>query len=119
MDAYNDLYRRAKHAVDEFISSNPGQFSLHLPAEGDLPISYNLAMTTEGMVIIPRRSEGLTLRGDDNIEIGCVQLNGTVLGGTLMVKFQAECDMLRQRPEKLDAILEAIGIPRMAQTMKL
>ncbi|KAF1975562.1 Ap4A phosphorylase-like protein II [Bimuria novae-zelandiae CBS 107.79] len=111
LQTYNQLYQRAKQAIVDFISTNPGQLSLHDEAEGDLPISYNLAMTTEGMVIMPRRNEGHMLRRDDGTEIGFVQLNGTVLGGTLMVKFQEEWDVLQQHPEKLDSILEAIGLP--------
>jgi ATP adenylyltransferase len=69
-------------------------------------------MTTAGMAILPRRSEGAVLRRDDGSEIGFVALNGTTLGGTMMVKHQEEWDVLRKQPEMLDTILEAIGIPR-------
>jgi len=109
---YNRLYQLAKQAVDSFISSSPDQLTLHDASEGNLPISYNLAMTTVGMAIVPRRSEGYQLRRDDGSEIGFVQLNGTLLGGTFMVKFQEEWDVLQQEPTKLDAVLEAIGIPK-------
>lgn len=68
-------------------------------------------MTTEGMVIMPRRSEGGTLRRDDGTEVGFIALNGTTLCGTLMVKYQEEWDILRAQPEKLESILAAIGIP--------
>jgi ATP adenylyltransferase len=78
-----------------------------------------MAMTTAGIAILPRRSEGHMLRRDDGSNIGYVQLNGTALGGTLMVKYKEEWDTLRTQPQKLDAILEAIGIPRQAQTTKL
>lgn len=110
---YNDLYRMAKEAVDKFIAANSGQLSLHSVEEGHLPISYNLAMTTAGIAILPRRSEGHMLRGDNGTDFGFIQLNGTTLGGTLMVKYQEEWDVLRAQPHKLDSILEAIGIPRM------
>ncbi|KAF2438668.1 hypothetical protein P171DRAFT_458360 [Karstenula rhodostoma CBS 690.94] len=116
---YNDLYRQAKQAIDGFISTHPGQLSLHESAEGDLPISYNMAMTTKGIAIVPRRNEGHMLRRDDGTDIGFVQLNGTLLGGTLMVKFQEEWDTLRQHPKTLDDILEAIGIPKTTETTKL
>ncbi|KAJ4357275.1 bifunctional AP-4-A phosphorylase/ADP sulfurylase [Didymosphaeria variabile] len=119
LQTYNFLYQHAKQAIDGYISTHPGQLSLHESDGGDLPISYNLAMTTAGMAIIPRRSEGHMLRRDDGTDIGFVQLNGTVLGGTLMVKFQEEWDILRQHPEKLDAILEAIGLPKPTETTKL
>ncbi|KAL5383551.1 hypothetical protein DPSP01_005945 [Paraphaeosphaeria sporulosa] len=119
LSTYNRLYREAKQAIDGYISVYPGHLSLHESAHGDLPISYNLAMSTQGMAIVPRRNEGHMMRRDDGTDIGFVQLNGTVLGGTLMVKFPEEWDTLRQQPEKLDAILEAIGIPRTTETTKL
>lgn len=109
---YSELYSSAKEAVDKFIAANPEQLALHPITGGDLPISYNLAMTTAGMAILPRRSEGIMLRRDDGSEIGFVALNGTTLGGTMMVKHQEEWDLLRKEPELLDQILTAIGIPR-------
>ena len=80
-------------------------------SDGDLPISYNLAMTTTGMAILPRRSEGHVLLDNDENQSGYVQLNGTALGGTLMVKQKKEWDMLRESPLVLDEILSSIGIP--------
>jgi ATP adenylyltransferase len=67
-------------------------------------------MTIEGMAILPRIAEGSSLRRDDGTEIGFVALNGTALGGTLMVKQEEEWNLLREQPEKLDSILRAIGI---------
>lgn len=119
LQMYKDLYQSAKQAIDAFISIHPKQLSLHGSPEGDLPISYNLAMTTAGMAIVPRRNEGHMLRRDDGTNVGFVQLNGTLLGGTLMVKYKEEWDILRQHPEKLDEILEAIGIPKTIETTKL
>ncbi|KAF2192690.1 5',5'''-P-1,P-4-tetraphosphate phosphorylase 2 [Zopfia rhizophila CBS 207.26] len=112
LKAYNDLYHSAKESVDRFIASNPGNLEFHPTTDGTSPISYNLAMTTTAMAICPRRSEGCMLRRDDGTNVGFVALNGTTLGGTLMVKFQDEWDTLRAQPEKLDSILEAIGIPK-------
>ncbi|CAO2657197.1 Nn.00g033230.m01.CDS01 [Neocucurbitaria sp. VM-36] len=112
LSIYNDLYSSAKEAVDKFIAANPEQLALHPITGGDLPISYNLAMTTAGMAILPRRSEGTMLQRDDGSEIGFVALNGTTLGGTMMVKNQEEWDTLRKKPEMLDHILTAIGVPR-------
>lgn len=112
LDVYNRLYDAAKAAVDAFISANPDDFALHPTDDGDLPMSYNLAMTTAGMVILPRRAEGTMLHRDDGSEIGFVALNGTTLGGTMMVKHQDEWNMLRHEPGLLDRILGAIGIPK-------
>jgi ATP adenylyltransferase len=85
LSIYNELYKAAKEAVDAFIATNPEQLALHPVDGGDSPISYNLAMTTSGMAILPRRSEGTMLRRDDGSDIGFVALNGTTLGGTMMV----------------------------------
>ncbi|CAG5178057.1 uncharacterized protein ALTATR162_LOCUS8513 [Alternaria atra] len=112
LDIYSRLYDAAKTAVDAFISSNPNSFALNPTDDGDLPISYNLAMTTAGMVILPRRAEGTMLLRDDGSEIGFAALNGTTLGGTMMVKHQDEWDMLREKPGLLDHILSGIGIPK-------
>jgi ATP adenylyltransferase len=116
---YKDLYQLAKAAVDNFIKSHPSQLELHSTVEGNLPVSYNLGMTTSGMVVLPRRSEGYMLKQDDGTEVGYVQLNGTVLGGTLMVKFEEQWKLLKARPDMLDAVLEAIGIPKTSQSTKL
>jgi ATP adenylyltransferase len=109
---YKDLYQASKAAVDRFIAANPGQLHLHPDVDGDLPISYNFAMTTTGMVMMPRSSEGTMVHREDGSEIGFVALNGTTLGGTMMVKYQEEYDALRKKPELLDTILTAIGIPK-------
>lgn len=111
LKAYRDLYQAARHSVDDYIGSNPQELELHSTESGDSPISYNLAMTTRAMAICPRRREGDMLRRDDGTEIGFVALNGTILAGTLMVKHQEQWDVLQQQPEKLDALLKAIGIP--------
>lgn len=118
LSIYNELYGLAKDAVDNFITKNPGTFALHATGDGDSPISYNMAMTTEGMVVLPRRSEGTMLKRPDSSEIGFVALNGTTLGGTMMVKHQEEWDVLRSQRGELDSILKAIGIPKDSRTLK-
>ncbi|CAI6337760.1 unnamed protein product [Periconia digitata] len=109
---YRKLYYLAQDAVQNYSqTSQRGLFSTATASDGDLPISYNLAMTTTGIAILPRRSEGHVLLGDDGSQIGYVQLNGTALGGTLMVKQKKEWDMLRKSPAVLDEVLSSIGVP--------
>ncbi|KAH6620384.1 Ap4A phosphorylase-like protein II [Boeremia exigua] len=115
---YDELYGLAKDAVNDFIAKNPSAFALHPTEGGDSPISYNMAMTTAGMVILPRRSEGTMLKRPDGSEIGFVALNGTTLGGTMMVKHQEEWDVLRSQRGKLESILNAVGIPKDSDTYK-
>lgn len=79
------------------------------PISSHVPLSYNLALTTSRMAIIPRRAEVASIPGLPTG--GEVALNGTVLGGTLMVKERAEWDALRTRPGALDEVLRAVGYP--------
>jgi ATP adenylyltransferase len=88
---YNELFDAAKEATNAFIAANPEHLTLHAIDSGDCSISYNLAMSTSGMAILPRRSEGTMLRRDDGSEIGFVALNGTTLGGTMMVSESESC----------------------------
>jgi sulfate adenylyltransferase (ADP) / ATP adenylyltransferase len=63
------------------------------------------------MVLCPRLSEGLEIKGSNDSLIGPIALNGTLLGGTLLVKSEAEWDALRNDEKKLKDILQAIGVP--------
>lgn len=72
--------------------------------------SYNLALTGDRMAVAPRRSESASIPGLQDSEVA---LNGTILGGTLMVKERAEWDQLREAPEALENVLGAIGYPNM------
>lgn len=112
LEIYQDLYHSAHVAVRKHIEANPEVLQFHSTEGGSLPISYNLAITTDGMAIMPRRSEGGVLQLDNGTEVGYVMLNGTALGGTLMVKHEEEWNVLRADPTKLDGILANIGIPR-------
>ncbi|KAG9950051.1 HIT-like protein, partial [Aureobasidium melanogenum] len=109
---YNKLYEAAAAAVRSYISSNQNSgLELHPFEGGSSPISYNLAMTTSTMAIVPRRREGAAIKNSQGVEVGSVALNGTLLAGTLMVKLEDEWDTLRNDGLQLDEILTAIGIP--------
>lgn len=111
--AYNKLYSAASAAVRSYISStDDADLVLHPSEGGSSPISYNLAMTTSSMAIIPRRKEGAAIHDKQGKRVGTVEPNGTVLAGTLMVKLEGEWDALRNDEFQLDDILKAIGIPR-------
>ena len=87
-------------------------FDKHEPMEreGEAVISYNLAMTTDMMAILSRRSEAAEVptRGEPQ---SSVAINGTILGGTLMVKDEHEWRTLREKPTLLDGMLSEIGYP--------
>jgi ATP adenylyltransferase len=78
--------------------------------ENRSPISYNLGITSRGMVVCPRTSEGLAIKSNSGETIGPVALNGTLLAGTLLVKSAAEWDTLRADESKLNDILSSIGV---------
>ncbi|KAE9379387.1 Ap4A phosphorylase-like protein II [Stipitochalara longipes BDJ] len=73
--------------------------------------SYNLALTDRAMVICPRLSEGLKIKDSSGDPAGPISLNGTILGGTLLVKTEQEWEALRTDEDKLKDILQAIGVP--------
>lgn len=72
-------------------------------------ISYNLGITDQTLVLCPRTSEEIKISKTGE-PIGLVALNGTVLGGTLLVKSEEEWDVLRSDESKLTEILRAIGV---------
>lgn len=72
--------------------------------------SYNMGLTTASMVLCPRTQEGVKLQRDDGTETGYIALNGTVTGGTLMVKQLEDWEYLRKAPLVIDRILGAIGV---------
>ncbi|KFY25626.1 hypothetical protein V493_04551 [Pseudogymnoascus sp. VKM F-4281 (FW-2241)] len=65
------------------------------------------------MAILPRMAEGMALPTglEEPKETGVVALNGTVLGGTLLVKDELEWEALRGDGGKMRELLERIGIP--------
>ena len=99
---YITLHRKAVQAMDgPSPAADNGRSS---------PISYNLAITNQCMVICPRTSEGLVIKSSKGESIGPVALNGTLLAGTLLVKSEAEWDTLQKDESKLEDILSSIGI---------
>lgn len=107
---YTKLYEASAMAIEHFIEQNPDQLELHSTVEGALPISYNMGMTKECMVICPRKREGKMIQRDDGSDIDFVALNGTVLAGTLMVKNEELWHLVSRDPKRLDEVLQAIGI---------
>ncbi|EEQ84754.1 hypothetical protein RJZ56_005719 [Blastomyces dermatitidis] len=114
---YLQLYRMAvKVAQQSPVSQLNAVDPMNLKTDGPAAISYNLAMTTSRMMICPRKSEFTCLPIDpkhrnETLEAGLVKLNGTILAGTLMVKAAVEWDVLRDQPDSLESVLEAIGFP--------
>lgn len=111
-DMYIELYEQAVHCVQSYIDQGKDDLQLHETGDGSVPISYNLAFTEKAMIVCPRRREGVMLRGEDGTDAGFVALNGTILGGTLMVKGENEWALLKSDAKYLDDILEAVGIPQ-------
>ncbi|KFZ04637.1 hypothetical protein V502_10000, partial [Pseudogymnoascus sp. VKM F-4520 (FW-2644)] len=104
-ETYLALHKMARYAMDTFVKRTGGE-------EGE-EMSYNLAFTESTMVILPRRWEGLAFPTGlkDPKETGVVSLNGTVLGGTLLVKDELEWEALKRDGGMLKELLREIGIP--------
>lgn len=96
----------AQHPGEPFNSSSPLSVEDN---NGSAAVSYNLAMTTERMAICPRRKEGAGIDGAGPDSF--VAINGTILGGTLMVKDEAEWNLLRQDSSVLEGLLAELGYP--------
>jgi ATP adenylyltransferase len=106
-DLYLTLYQEAVEASGGLENDSKLVVDTSSPAT----ISYNLAMTKNVLVLCPRQTEGIKVTSIDGHEIGPIALNGTLLGGTLLVKTEAEWLALRNDATKLGTILAAIGIP--------
>lgn len=87
----------------------PFDENLAVEKDGQTLLSYNLAMTSDRMAICPRRSEAARVPGAGSES--SVALNGTILAGTLMVKDEAEWDVLRRDHSLLEDILTSVGYP--------
>ena len=111
------IYLRLYHRACEAVLGSADAGSEIQQRNGEAKISYNLAMTRDVMVIVPRVAEGQTVtapaakHGLARRAVGTLALNGTVLAGTALVKSQEEWDALRQEPEQLLEILGRIGVP--------
>lgn len=110
-ELYVKMYMLSESAVREYIHRHPNATQLHATADGALPISYNLAMTTDSLLVCPRLSGGKAIRREDGMELDTVELNGTMLGGTLMVKNEEVYRILKGGGGLLDGVLEAVGLP--------
>ncbi|KUJ21166.1 HIT-like protein [Mollisia scopiformis] len=84
--------------------------NVEITASGESSISYNLGLTDRTIVLCPRTSEGMDIQLGDGQSLGPIALNGTVLGGTLLVKTEDEWDALRKDESRLLDTLNAIGI---------
>lgn len=102
---YVSLYRRAARLVSP--EDGDGQ---DVPGEGEASFSYNMALTNRAIALCPRVAEGAPITDRDGREIGQVQLNGTLLAGTALVKNQELYDAIREDPALLFNVLKQIGV---------
>jgi sulfate adenylyltransferase (ADP) / ATP adenylyltransferase len=73
-------------------------------------ISYNMALTLDAIVILPRVAEGSAVYDAEGKAVGQLQLNGTVLAGTALVKNESEWNALRNDEGQLVHVLGKIGV---------
>lgn len=87
-----------------------------IQVDGRTTFSYNLAMTSKLMAILPRRAESSRI---PNVNEGSVAINGTILAGTMMVKAEDEWSRLRQNPALAQQILRDVSFPRSQAEQKI
>lgn len=108
---YMSLHSQACCSVESYLSDHP-EDDLKIidgPIESST-ISYNLGLTDESIVLIPRRAEGSMIStGDEKPSIGPITLNGTVLAGTVLVKSEIEWNTLKSDASQLLRLLKVIG----------
>ena len=86
-----------------------GLDAVSISQEGRTTFSYNLAMTTEIMAILPRKNDASAIPG---LPGSPVAINGTILAGTMMVKAEDEWARIREQPELMQHILSNIAYSR-------
>lgn len=76
---------------------------------GRTTFSYNLAMTTDLIAILPRKNEASDIPG---LSGSSVAINGTILAGTMMVKAEDEWTAFRNQPGLMAHVLNQITYSR-------
>ncbi|EPE35113.1 HIT-like protein [Glarea lozoyensis ATCC 20868] len=111
----HSLYTSMYHQARELMTTLPvrsGDTHASSPENNESStISYNMAFTENAMILCPRLSEGPQIASATGELIGPIALNGTILGGTLLVKTEEEWQSLRDNPLRLKDVLGAIGFP--------
>ena len=107
--SYRQLLSAAVKAVAFHDHGGNSDEDNQIAENGKTVISYNLAMTVDKMAICPRRAEGTSL--PQAFSESFVSINGTILGGTMMVKDDREYELLQNDKTILDEILTAVAYP--------
>jgi len=107
-DTYQRLLRRTRLAWTEYHRL--------LPSTETDQFSYNLAMTESTLMLCPRTKGCASLTQEHNPDVESVQLNGTMLAGTLLVKHQKQWDYLCSKEGILDSVLKTVGVPSQSRT---
>ena len=103
---YTTLYEQATHLlglsglVSESISGSPADTAT---------FSYNLALTSQVMVLCPRLAEGAEVVDINGNRVGDISLNGTLLGGALLVKSEDQWNALHGDEAQLGKVLQGVG----------
>lgn len=115
--AYLALLEVARQTVLSYMSPDPDAEDIEadkdLPETEEVPFSYNMAFMDRLMVILPRISSGSEIENDNEKGKGYVELNGTVLAGTLLVKEKEVYDRFQgdEGSRLLQKVLGGIGVP--------
>lgn len=107
---YLDMYRTG--CMVEATITRHQKHETEPPLNGPSRISYNLAMTKDTMVLLPRLSDKIHLQDDKGKSLGIkLSVNGTILAGTVLVKEEHDYKTIKQFPGALKRGLQRIGVP--------
>ncbi|RSL40117.1 hypothetical protein CEP53_013580 [Fusarium sp. AF-6] len=107
---YLDMYQKGC-MVEATVTLHP-KHEIEPPLEGPSRISYNLAMTKDTMVLLPRLSDKIHLEDAEGKPLGVkLSVNGTILAGTVLVKEEHDYRVIQKFPRALKRGLERIGVP--------
>ncbi|RSM17790.1 hypothetical protein CDV31_003397 [Fusarium ambrosium] len=107
---YLDMYQKGC-MVEATVTLHP-KHEIEPPLEGPSRISYNLAMTKDTMVLLPRLSDKIHLEDAEEKPLGVkLSVNGTILAGTVLVKEEHDYRVIQKFPRALKRGLERIGVP--------
>lgn len=106
--AVNKAFSPELDVTHDVVTSSPA-----VTTGNEVPISYNMAMTTDIIVLLPRNEGKAAVRGANGDVMEMVGINGTILAGTVLCKSREGFEALTSGEfvqEKVKSLVEGVGI---------
>ncbi|KAJ4329423.1 bifunctional AP-4-A phosphorylase/ADP sulfurylase [Fusarium piperis] len=106
---YLEMYQEG--CIAEALNARHPKHDSEHHSDGTPRISYNLAMTKDTMVLLPRLSDKIHLQDDEGKPLDIkLSVNGTILAGTVLVKEEHDYKTVQTLPGALKRGLQQIGV---------